>query len=190
MEKVEGEEQNMKNFLVAVIAFAIIVMPYTYYYIPSLNQTNNMRQEITNLKASLARFENGREALYRELLASQKENLEKENKRLNYLLPAFATARANLMAPFDTLREEIPGDWNVVPEGKFKNSGPLVFWPFNFRYTGKSEDAVKVLAYMEVNTQFMRLDNYKFETNDKLVTLSGKVELVFQEKLMEEGGKK
>ena len=43
---------------------------------------------------------------------------------------------------------------------------------------------------MEVNTQFMRLENYKIETNDKLVTLSGKVELVFQEKLMEEGGKK
>ena len=190
MVKVEGEEQNMKNFLVAVIVFAVIVMPYTYYYIPSLNQTNNMRQEISNLKASLARFDNGREAMYRELLASQKDNLEKENKRLNYLLPSFVTARANLMAPFDTLREEIPGDWNVVPEGKFKNSGPLVFWPFNFRYIGKSEDAIKVLAYMEVNTQFMRLETYKIETNDKLVTLSGKVELVFQEKLMEEGGKK
>ena len=149
-----------------------------------------MRQEISNLKASLARFDNGKEAMYRELLSSQKENLEKENKRLNFLLPSFVTARANLMAPFDTLREEIPGDWNVVPEGKFKNSGPLVFWPFNFKYIGKSEDAIKVLAYMEVNSQFMRLENYKIETKDKLVTLSGKVDLVFQEKLMEEGGKK
>ena len=184
----------MKNFLVAVIVFALIVMPYTYYYIPSLNQTNTMRQEIANIEGSLARFENGRYQLYQELLVSNKDNLEKESKRLNYLLPAFDTTKANLMAPFDTLRESIRGDWSVVPEGKFRTVGPLVYWPFKFKFVGTCANAVKALAYMEVNTQFMRLENYRIETNsetnEKLVTLSGKVELVFQEKLMEEGGKK
>ena len=190
MEKEESEGIIMKNFLVAVIVFALIVMPYTYFYIPSLNKTNTMRQEIANLKGSLARFDNGRDKLYQELITSHKANLEKESKRLNFLLPAFDTTKANLMAPFDSLRETIPGEWSVVPEGKFKSNGTLVFWPFKFKYTGTCADAVKALAHMEVNTQFMRFENYKIETNDKLVTLSGKVELVFQEKLMEDGGKK
>lgn len=180
----------MKNFLVAIIVLAIIVMPYTYFYIPSLQKSNTMRQEIANLKGSLARFDNGRLQIYQELLASQEKNLEKEHKRLNFLLPAFDTTKANLMAPFDTLRDSIEGDWNVVPEGKFTNSNSLVFWPFKFKYTGTCANAVKVLAYMEVNNQFMRLENYRIVSNEKLVTLSGKVELVFQEKLMEEGGKK
>lgn len=178
----------MKNLLIAIIAFAIVVMPYTYYYNPVLKQTEGLRKEITNLKASLARFDNGKEAMYRELITNQKANLEKENKRLGYMLPDFSTARANLMAPFDSLRESNPGEWSVVPEGKFRTSGPLVFWPFSFKYVGTAAEAVKVLASMEVNTQFMRLVNYTMETNDKLVTLSGKVELVFQETV--EGGKK
>ena len=180
----------MKNFLVAIIVLAIIVMPYTYFYIPQLQKTNGMRQDIANLKGSLARFDNGRLKIYQELLQTQKDNLEKENKRLNFLLPAFDTTKANLMAPFDTLRDSIEGDWNVVPEGKFTSSNSLVFWPFKFKYIGTCANAVKVLAYMEVNEQFMRLENYRIETNEKLVTLSGKVDLVFQEKLMDEGGKK
>ena len=180
----------MKNFLVAIIVLAIIVMPYTYFYIPQLQKTNAMRQEIANYKGSLARFDNGRLNIYQELLKSQKENLEKENKRLNFLLQAFDNTKANLMAPFDTLRDSIEGDWNVVPEGKFTSSNSLVFWPFKFKYTGTCANAVKVLAYMEVNDQFMRLENYRMETKDNLVTLSGKVDLVFQEKLMNEGGKK
>lgn len=180
----------MKNFLVAVIVLAIIVMPYTYYYIPSLQKTNVMRQEIANLKGSLARFDNGRLNIYQELLKSQEANIEKERERLYFLLPAFDETKANLMAPFDILRESIDGEWNVVPEGKFRNSGPLIFWPFKFKYTGTCANAVKVLAYMEVNERFMRLENYRILSNEKLVTLSGKVELVFQEKLMDKGGKK
>lgn len=192
----------MKNFLIAVIALAIVVMPYTYFYNPTLKTAFNQKQEIANIQGSLARFDGGKEAIYRELLDTQKGNLEKETRRLNFMLPAFANARANLMGPFDTLRETIPGKWDVVPEGKFTVSGPLVFWVFKFKYIGTAADAVKVLAAMEVSTkidpntnekvdsQFMRLDNFKMETNEKLVTLSGKVELVFQEQPMDMGGKK
>ncbi len=179
----------MKNFLIAVIVFAIIIMPYTYFYNPQLANANKNKQEIANLQGSLSRFENGKDVMYKELLATQKENLEKENKRLNFLLPSFATARANLMAPFDDLRTSIPGEWNVVPEGKFITKSPLVFWPFKFKYVGTTADAIKVLAYMEVNTQFMRLENYRMETNENIVTMTGKVELVFQDNA-DVGGKK
>ena len=192
----------MKNFLLAIIALAIVVMPYTYFYNPTLKTAFNQKQEIANLQGSLSRFEGNRMIAYRELLETQKTNLEKETRRLNFMLPAFANARANLMGPFDRLREAIPGEWEVVPEGKFTVSGPLVFWEFRFKYVGTTADAVKVLASMEVSTQidpntnekvesqFMRLNNFKMDTNGKLVTLSGRVEVVFQEKPMEVGGKK
>lgn len=182
----------MKNNLIAIIVFAIIVIPYTYFYIPSLSETNGMRQEIANLKASISRFSDGKDIIHNELLQRQKENLDKEKRRLSYLLPDFSVARANLMAPFDTLRQEIPGEWEVVPEGQFKNSDPLVFWPFKFKYSGTTAEAVKLLAYIEVNNQFMRFDSFKMETNkknDSLVTLSGKVELVFQENSLKGGTK-
>ena len=42
---------------------------------------------------------------------------------------------------------------------------------------------------MEVNTQFMRLENYRMETNENIVTMTGKVELVFQDNA-DVGGKK
>ena len=177
----------MKNILVGIMVLPVLAMPYTYYYIPSLKQTTEMRQEIANLKGSLGRFDDGRDKMFIEVIAAQKVALEEENKRLNFLLPSFDSAKANLMAPFDTLREQIPGEWNVVPEGKFRNSKPLVFWPFSFKFVGSFSNAVKALAYMEVNPQFMRIENYRIETNENLVTLSGKVELVFQEKLMEAG---
>ncbi len=192
----------MKNFLVAIIALAIVVMPYTYFYNPALKTAFDQKQEIANLQGSLSRFEGGKELAYKELLEAQRTNLEKETRRLNFMLPAFANARANLMGPFDRLRETIPGEWDVVPEGKFTVSGPLVFWEFRFKYIGTAADAVKVLAAMEVSTQvdpntnekvesqFMRLNNFKVETKEKLVTLSGRVEVVFQEKPMEIGGKK
>lgn len=180
----------MKNFLVGIMVLPILAMPYTYFYIPALKKTTSMRQEISNYKASLGRFAEGRDRMLIELLAIQKENVEKENKALNFLLPAFDTAKANLMMPFDTLRDNIPGEWNVVPEGKFRNSSPLVFWAFKFKYVGTFNNAVKVLASMEINPQFMRIENYRIETKENEVELSGKVELVFQEKLMDMGALK
>lgn len=182
----------MKNTLVAIIVFAIIVMPYTYFYMPALNDSDNMRQEIANLKASISRFDNGRDKIYEELLKSQKENLEKERKTLNFLLPDFSVARTNLMAPFNLLRNEIPGDWSVVPEGQFQTSDKLVFWPFKISFRGTGAEAIKLLAYLEMNDQFMRFENFEIVTDskdDNLVSLTGKVELVFQETPLKGGQK-
>lgn len=180
----------MKNFAYAVIAFAIVVMPYTYYYLPVLNHTKEMKQEISNLRASLARIDNNRDKIYREIIKETSASLDKEKQKFNFLFPAFSSAKVNIMAPFTTLRNEIPDEWNVIPEGKFRTDGNLVFWPFNFKYVGNSLEAIKALAYMEINEQFMLIDNFKIESKGDLVLLSGKVELVYQEKPLKESNSK
>ena len=188
MAKEESEEINMKNLFVAVLVFALIVIPYTYYYFPSLNKTNSMRQQIANITASSNRFASGTLIIYKNLLESKKEDYKNELASLTLLIPEFSTTKTNLMSPFDIIREEIPGDWSVVPEGKFSKSNNLVFWPFKFKYIGTNADAVKVLAYMESANQFMRLDSFKIDTTNELVTLSGVVELVFREYPLENNG--
>ena len=191
MAKAESEGIKMKNLFAAAVAFALIVMPYTYYYIPALNQSNSMRQEIANLKTSLSRFSGNNFEIYKELYKSKETNYEEEKERLNLLFPEFSTAKNNLMAPFDIMRNEIPGDWHVVPEGKFQNIKSLVYWSFKFKYIGTCADALKVLAYMESAPQFMRIQDYSIETLDSSVTLSGNVQLIFRDKSIDnDGGKK
>ena len=147
-----------------------------------------MRQQIANITASSNRFASGTLIIYKNLLESKKEDYKNELASLTLLIPEFSTTKTNLMAPFDIIREEIPGDWSVVPEGKFSKSNNLVFWPFKFKYIGTNADAVKVLAYMESANQFMRLDSFKIDSNNELVTLSGVVELVFREYPLENNG--
>ena len=178
----------MKNLFVAAIAFALIVMPYTYYYLPALNQTNSMRQEIANRKASLARFSGNKFDVFKELYKNKEINYNEEKEKLTILLPEFSTTKTNLMAPFDIVRENIPGEWHVVPEGKFYKRNSLIFWPFNFKFIGNYDDSIKALAYMETAPQFMRIQNYTIETNNQLVTLSGNVELVFMENSIDNNG--
>ena len=181
----------MKNLFIAAIAFALVVMPFTYYYYPTLNNTNIMRQEIANLKASLERFSGNKYDIFKELYKSKEKNYEEEKAKLALMIPEFSTTKTNLMAPFDVIREKIPGDWHVVPEGKFQSRDSLVFWSFKFKYIGTYADAVSVLAFMESAPQYMRLQNYILETNNLSVTLSGNVEQVFRENPLEDdGGKK
>jgi len=146
---------------------------------------------VANLKGSINRFADGREAMFKSLLELQQQNIGKEKHRLEFMLPSFAKARANLRAPFENIRTAVPGEWSAVPEGKFRKSGPLVFWPFKFSYTGSVSDSIKVIASMEASTQFMLLRHFTIETHESQVDLNGIVELVFHdtgEEIVPEGG--
>lgn len=181
----------MEKLLKAIIVVGLLIMPWSYYYLPRINSVKADKQMVANLKGSMERFADGREAMFRSVLQLQQENIGKEKHRLEFMLPSFAKARANLMAPFENLRNAVPGEWHVVPEGKFKNSGPLVFWPFRFTYTGSASDAVKALASMEASTQFMLLRHFEMKTRENMVDLSGIVELVFHntgEEIVADGG--
>ncbi len=155
-------------------------MPWTYYYLPQLAKVTADKQMAANLKGSISRFADGREVMFRSLLDIQKENIAKEKHRLEFMLPSFAKARANLMAPFENLRNAVAGEWQVVPEGKFRKSGPLVFWPFKFTYRGSAAQAIQALAHLETSTQFMLLRDYSILRSDGQVEMTGLVELVFQ----------
>ncbi len=183
----------MEKLLKAIIVVGLLFMPWSYYYMPRINEVKADKQMVANLKGSIARFSDGREAMFRSLLQIQQENIGKEKHRLEFMLPSFAKARANLMAPFENLRAAVPGEWQVVPEGKFKNSGQLVFWPFKFIFTGPVSDAVKVIAAMEASTQFMLLRHFEINTRENIVDLSGIVDLVFHntgEEIVVDGGVK
>ncbi|NCB39040.1 MAG: hypothetical protein EOM80_09740 [Erysipelotrichia bacterium] len=170
----------MEKILKAIIVAGLLFLPWQYYFWPGLQQVAIEKQQTANLKGSMSRLADGRGAMFQEILKVQLENIKKEKHRLEFLLPSFAKARANLMAPFDLLRTAIPGAWQVIPEGKFRISGPLVFWPFKLSFIGAASDAVKVLAQIETATQFMRLINFSIETREDEVELKGLVELVFQ----------
>ena len=176
----------MKNLTLIVLALALAVMPYTYYYFPTLQNINKMKQENANIRAVNTAFNSTPTAVYFEFINSCRTSLNKRKSEFNFQFPTFETAKANLMGPFIELRKDILGEWNIVPEGKFTINGALVFWTFNFKFNGTFENALKALAYIETSHQFMKIENYRIESKDNSVELSGKLELVYQEKLHEE----
>lgn len=181
----------MEKLLKAIIVIGLILLPWRYYFWPQIELIKANKQMAANLQGSINRFADGREAMFRSVLGIQTENIVKEKHRLEFMLPSFAKARANLMAPFDNLRAAVPGEWHVVPEGKFKNSGPLVFWPFKFTYSGSALNAVKLLANIETSTQFMLLRRYEMTTRDSDVEMTGIIDLVFHdtgEEMPKDGG--
>lgn len=169
----------MEKYLKAIIVAAIMTMPWTYYISPQLAQIRAKRQQIANFVGSANRFSDGKDQMFKQLLQIQRENLKKETKRLSFLLPSFSNARANLMAPFETLRQSIDGDWKLTPEGSFTESNSLVYWGFSFSLVSTPANAIKAIAHIESSPQFMRLRRFSIETNGELVTMQGKVELVF-----------
>lgn len=181
----------MDKLLKAIIVISLLLLPWQYYYFPRIEAVKADKQMVANLKGSINRFADGREAMFKSLLDLQQQSIGKEQHRLKFMLPSFAKARANLMAPLNNIRAAVPGEWSAVPEGKFKKSGPLVFWPFKFTYIGSISDAIKVIANMEASTQFMLLRHFTIETHESQVDLSGIVELVFHdtgEEVVPEGG--
>jgi hypothetical protein len=172
----------MERYLKAMIAAGLLLLPWRYLIWPGIETVREERKTQANLRASLQRFDQGREAMFRAALDLQKEALAKEQRRLEFLLPPFSYARANLMAPFDLLRAAVPGEWEVVPEGKFTRSDPLVFWPFRFSFKGPAGEAVRALAAIEAAEQFLRIKQATIESQGDLVLLKGTVEVVFQEK--------
>lgn len=171
----------MEHILKAIIVVGLLILPWRYFYLPKIEAIKADKQNAANSCGSLSRFSDGREELYQSMLAIHKENLAKEKYRLEFMLPSFAKARANLMGPFDRLRAEVHGDWHVIPEGKFKISGPLVFWPFRFTYIGDSNDVIRVLAHIEAAPQFMFLRSFEMARKDTQVELSGLVDLVYRD---------
>lgn len=178
----------MEHILKAIIVIGLLTLPWRYYFLPKIEEIKSEKQMAANLQGSLSRFSDGREVLFKSLLAIQQENIAKEKYRLEFMLPSFAKARANLMGPFDNIRAKIPGEWHVVPEGKFRVSGPLVFWPFRFVFIGSTNDAVRILAHMETASQFMFIRTFKLERHETNVELSGLIELVFHDVATAENG--
>lgn len=183
----------MEKLLKAIIVISLLLIPWQYYYLPRIEAVKADKQMVANLKGSINRFADGREAMFKSFLEVQQQNIGKEKQRLEFMLPSFAKARANLRAPLNDVRAAVPGEWQTVPNGKFDKRGPLVFWPFKFSYTGTVSDAIKVIASMEASTQFMLLRHFTIETRENLVDLKGVVDLVFhdtgEEVVFEEGGK-
>jgi hypothetical protein len=169
----------MEKLLKAIIVIGLLVLPWRYYYWPKIESIKADKQMVANYQGSIQRFADGREAMFRSMLEIQKENIGREKHRLEFMLPSFAKARANLMAPFDNLRAAVEGEWHVVPEGKFQVSGPLVFWPFKFTYIGPAVNVSRILALVETSTQFMRIAGFTVETRGELVEFKGTVDLVF-----------
>ncbi len=172
----------MKGVMINIIIIALVVMPYTYSYFPSLNTNYEEKQEMVNLTASLKRFENGKNFVYREIINNTNEIIEKEKSSLDYLIPVFESAKGNFMAPFENIRKNVEGEWTVIPESKYKTVGNLIYWSFNFKFIGSNLNALKALVHIEHSSQFIKIDEYRIVGNNDLVTLTGKLDLVYQVK--------
>ncbi|MBF0546414.1 MAG: hypothetical protein HQM08_18355 [Candidatus Riflebacteria bacterium] len=171
----------MEAFLKSIIIIGLIILLWSSFFLPELQKLENLRQEIADLKASSQRFDQGRGLLYLQTIQFQKDAIASKTREYSFLLPPFSQTRANLMAPFNEIRNSIPGNWEVTPDGKFNKVGNLVTWLFSFSFTGSLFDAIRALATMETTEQLMRFRNITIERQQNGVLLTGKVELVFRD---------
>ncbi|MFZ2960090.1 MAG: hypothetical protein WA705_24680 [Candidatus Ozemobacteraceae bacterium] len=169
----------MEKYLQTILVIGLLLLPWRYYYWPQILEIRKDKQEISNVSASLLQFTDGREAMYQDVVATQRKVAVQMEKQISFLLPQFSQARANLMAPFNEIRSSTPGQWKVTPEGRFTKSGNLISWPFEFQFIGSHSNAVKALGALETAEQFIRIQKITMETKIDQVELSGIVELIF-----------
>lgn len=169
----------MERLLRYLIIIGLLFLPWRYFLMPGLDQLRASRQNNIDVCSSIQHFAEGRGDLIRQSLDVQRKQLLSRQKALSFLLPPFSQARANLMATFDAVRSSIPGDWEVIPEGKFRTEGRHVIWPFHFKYIGSYSDTVRALAAMETTPQLLRLVQTSITRNDKNVLAEGNIEMIF-----------
>jgi hypothetical protein len=175
----------MEKILKALIAMAVLMLPWQYIYSKQLITLENRHQDIINMATANKNLDQkvgaqSMRELYISLLNSQKAAIIKERNRLELLMPSFSTARTSLLSPFELLRSEIPGEWQVNPSNKYSEEGPLVFWPFDVQYIGTAHNAIKAIAHMETSNRYFRIRHFNMQTSGKNVKLAGIVELVYQ----------
>lgn len=176
----------MEKTLKALIVMAILILPFQYFYAPKLKELDKKTQDIVNMQTANQNLNKkvGNQSmrdLYLGLLQSQKKSIIKERTRLDLLMPPFSTARTSLRSPFELIRAEVPGAWEVTENNTYTDAGALIFWPFNVAYKGSAENVIKALALIESGNRFMRLRNLTLKAdNNNEVIMAGQIELVYQ----------
>ncbi|HOT28181.1 MAG TPA: hypothetical protein PLU72_08315 [Candidatus Ozemobacteraceae bacterium] len=162
-----------------LVIIGLLFLPWRYSLLAELSQLKAGRQQNVDTTATIRHLADGRGEVMKKALELQRQQLKARQRALSFILPPFSQARANLMASFDTVRSQIPGEWEVVPEGKFHSEGMHVVWPFRFKYIGTYANAVKALAAMETAPQLLRLTRTTVTGAGSSVIVEGNVEMVY-----------
>ena len=162
-----------------LVIIGLLFLPWRYSLLAELSQLKAGRQQIVDMTATIRHLADGRGDVMEKALDLQRNQLKARQKALSFILPPFSQARANLMASFDTVRSHIPGEWEVVPEGKFHAEGTHVVWPFRFKYIGSYANAIRALASMETAPQLLRLTKTSLSGSGSSVIVEGNIEMVF-----------